>query len=274
MSNAPVSRAPFTVVATASREGTGGPIADAVRHYTAADLTTAVAVVDGAGHSPTVVYMAPVLAEVAARTGAANFAVRGVLSAAALLADRGPAGDGPRAVAAVVVCPPGDMTMAAWSGDCRVYGSDGHRLTLHSTDQTVAEQMRQYLGLTDPLPPAASDHLRGDLTNATLETVPGVRIAADETIIVTSDGVHDQVPAEKIQELVQRHATDPQQLATELVAAARSTASGYRDDATAAVIVRPEARQDWQTSPRREPPLPREASGRERLSARRRTKEQ
>ncbi|MER5985672.1 hypothetical protein [Streptomyces sp. NPDC001787] len=244
MSNTPASRAPRTVVATASREGTDGPIADAVRQYTAADLTTAVAVVDGAGHSPEAVEIAPVLAEVAARNGAVHFAVRGVLSAAGLVSDRGPDGDGPRAVAAVVVCPPTDMTMAAWSGDCRVHGWNGRRLTLHSTDQTVAEQMRQYLGLTDPLPPAASDHLRGDLTNATLETVPGVRIAADEMIIVTSDGVHAQIDADQFEQLVQRHAADPQLLATELVAAARPTASGYRDDATAAVIVRPEARRE------------------------------
>lgn len=68
------------MVATASRQGTQGPIADAVRHYVAADHTTAVAVVDGAGHEADVVAIAPVLAEVAARNAAQHGAVRGVRS--------------------------------------------------------------------------------------------------------------------------------------------------------------------------------------------------
>lgn len=81
------------VVATASRQGTQGPIADAVRHYVAADLTTATAVIDGAGHEADVVAIAPILAEVAARNAAQHGAVRGVLSAAALVTDRGPDGE-------------------------------------------------------------------------------------------------------------------------------------------------------------------------------------
>ncbi|MFJ4908498.1 NUDIX domain-containing protein [Streptomyces sp. NPDC093249] len=231
------------LVATATREGTDGPTADAVRYYTAADHTTAVAVVDGAGHSPEVVDIVPVLAEAAARTGAAHFAVRGVLSAAALVSDRGPDGKGPRAVVAVAVCPPDDMTMASWCGDARVYGWDGQRLRLYSTDQTVAEHMRGYLGITGPLPAQAHDFLRGDLPIATLETVPGVRIPANEVIIVTSDGVHDQVPADRIEQLVREHVLHPQRLADELVNAAEPNSRGYRDDATAAILVRPEARQ-------------------------------
>ncbi|EGE39595.1 hypothetical protein GTY83_00915 [Streptomyces sp. SID4928] len=236
------------VVATASRQGTQGPIADAVRHYVAADLTTATAVIDGAGHEADVVAIAPILAEVAVRNAAQYGAVRGVLSAAALVTDRGPDGDGPRAVAAVVVCPPGGETKAAWSGDCRIYGSNGDRLHQYSTDQTVAAMIHHYLKLTEPLPFTAHDHLRGDLTNATLETVPGVLIPEDELVIITSDGVHDTVPAERIQELAVAHAAEPQRLADALVAAAGPNEFGYRDDATAAVLLRPEARTAQQPS--------------------------
>lgn len=230
------------VVATASREGTQGPIADAVRHYAASDLTTAVAVVDGAGHEPDVVAIAPILAEVAARNSAQHGGARGLLSAASLVTDRGPNGDGPRAVAAVVVCPPNGKTQAAWSGDCRIWGSNGERLHQYSTDQTVAAMIHHYLKLAEPLPFTAHDHLRGDLTNATLETVPGVLIPEDELVIITSDGVHDTVPPERIQELAVAHAAEPQRLADALVAAAGLNEFGYRDDATVAVLLRPEAR--------------------------------
>ncbi|MGW6714436.1 PP2C family serine/threonine-protein phosphatase [Streptomyces globisporus] len=96
--------------------------------------------------------------------------------------------------------------------------------------------------LAEPLPFTAHDHLRGDLTNATLETVPGVLIPEDELVIITSDGVHDTVPAERIQELAVAHAAEPQRLADALVAAAGPNEFGYCDDATAAVLLRPEAR--------------------------------
>ncbi|MGW4036181.1 hypothetical protein ACWEIM_07800 [Streptomyces sp. NPDC004778] len=49
-------------------------------------------------------------------------------------------------------------------------------------------------------------------------------IAEDELVVITSGGVHDTVPAERIQELAAAHSTDaaePQRLAGELVAAAR-----------------------------------------------------
>ncbi|MFJ2101329.1 hypothetical protein ACIOHR_29545 [Streptomyces anulatus] len=49
--------------------------------------------------------------------------------------------------------------------------------------------------------------------------------------------MHDTVPAEQIQELAVAHAAEPQRLADELVAAA-----GYRDDATVAVLLRPQER--------------------------------
>lgn len=108
--------------------------------------------------------------------------------------------------------------------------------------------IHHYLKLTEPLPFTAHDHLRGDLTNATLETVPGVLISEDELVIITSDGVHDTVPAERIQQLAVAHATEPQRLADALVAAAGPNEFGYRDDATAAVLLRPEARTAQQPS--------------------------
>lgn len=54
-----------------------------------------------------------------------------------MVADRGPDDSGPNAVAAVAVTTPGGRTVAAWVGDCRVYGFDGERLRQYSTDHTV-----------------------------------------------------------------------------------------------------------------------------------------
>ncbi|MFE7485016.1 PP2C family serine/threonine-protein phosphatase [Streptomyces sp. NPDC057552] len=230
------------VVATASREGTQGPIADAVRHYVAADHTTAVAVIDGAGHEADVVAIAPILAEVAARNAAQHGAVHGVLSAAALVTDRGPNGDGPRAVAAVVVCPPEGETKAAFTGDCAIFGSDGERLHRYSSAQTVAGLIQDYLQITVPLPFTTHDHLRSDLTTATLNTVPGVLIPENELVLIVSDGVDDTVSEKRLQELAIAHADDPQRLADEVAAAAGLNEAGYRDDATVAVVLRPAAR--------------------------------
>ena len=58
----------------------------------------------------------------------------------------------------------------------------------------------------------------------------------DRLILLTSDGVHDQIPEPEMTALIREHADAPQALAEALVAAAQPDGDGYRDDATVVVI--------------------------------------
>lgn len=221
---------------TATRKGTAGANADAAAVYTASDLTAAAAVVDGIGHGPATVRLVPVLAEVAARVGARRGALAGLLSAGELVADEG-AGDEPEpdAVGVVAVSVPGGPTSVAWVGDTRAYRWDGDALTLYTTDHTVGQQLRQ-----NGRPwRAAADHdsrARTTLSAATVAAVGEAEIPAGGLVLLTSDGVHEQVPPGEMAALAHAHEADPQALADALVAAARAGAGTARGDATAVVL--------------------------------------
>jgi serine/threonine protein phosphatase PrpC len=224
------------ITATDTREGTGGPNADATAVYTAADGSTCAAIVDGIGHDPDTAALAPILATVAARIGAQRGALAGLLTAALMVADEGLDGDEPDAAAAVALARPGRDTVVAWVGDCRGYGWNGRRLRLYTNDHTVGRQLRESGGI--PLDVAAShDHwLRVSLSRATPATAWEVVIPAGELVILTTDGVHDQVDPDELARWIRDFADEiPQAIATGLVAAARD-ADGTRDDATAIVI--------------------------------------
>ncbi|MGW3060652.1 hypothetical protein ACWC98_32630 [Streptomyces goshikiensis] len=224
------------VTARATREGTGGPSADAGRLYTAADLTTAAAIVDGMGHASATVALAPVLAEVAVRVGAARGTLAGLLTAALLVADRGPDGAGPDAVAVLAAAVPGQDTVVAWVGDCRAYGWDGRRLEQYTTDHTVGQQLRAN-GVPVDLARDHDNWIRVTLERATPATVFTAVIPAHELVLLTSDGVHDQVEPDIVDALVRKHQHSPQDLVEALVAAAAPGDGGYRDDATAVVVL-------------------------------------
>ncbi|MFD3917366.1 hypothetical protein ACFWR1_38445, partial [Streptomyces sp. NPDC058603] len=59
----------------------------------------------------------------------------------------------------------------------------------------------------------------------------------DHLILLTSDGVHDQIGRAALEALVREHAADPQALADALVAAAEPDDDGYRDDATVVILL-------------------------------------
>lgn len=235
--NSDVSPVGANAVSTASREGTGGPIADAVQVFTAADGTVAVALVDGIGHEPGIVSLSPILAEVAARVTATRGCHAGILTAGMLVADPGAgANPGPDAVAAVVRRTP-DGTTAAWCGDVRVYGWDGVRLRQYTTDHTIGEQLRQ-LGVPVSVAAAADFMITVTLGRATPATVPVVGLPDGELIILTTDGIHDALGHDAIEDIVRELANEPGELATALVAAVTTDEHGDRDDATAAVLTR------------------------------------
>jgi protein phosphatase len=222
--------------AIATREGTALDNADAATVYTLADGTVGAAVIDGIGHGPHTSRVAPLLAEVAARLASRRGPLPGILGAAELVADEIAGDEEADAVGvAVILRPGGQSARAAWVGDARAYGWDGTTLTLHTTDQT----MGQWARLHGDIPIEVAEHhdawVRVSLSRATVGTVGEVGID-DQLLLLTSDGVHDQINPDVLTALVREHATDPQALADALVAAAEDDEDGYRDDATVIVI--------------------------------------
>ncbi|MFD5682180.1 PP2C family serine/threonine-protein phosphatase [Streptomyces bacillaris] len=221
------------ITGLATREGTAEDNADAARVYRMSTGAVGATVIDGIGHGPRTSATAPLLAETAARVTAHRGALAGILSAGLLIADEGHDGEEANAVGvAVLVDEHG--TRAAWVGDCDALGWDGRRLRRYSSPQVMGEWVRQY---GPPVEIAAhyDAWVRVSLHSATVATVGEVDIP-DEVVILLSDGVHDQVPTDVMEDLVREHHDTPQVLAAALVAAAQADESGYRDDATAVVI--------------------------------------
>ncbi|OPC85177.1 hypothetical protein B4N89_20475 [Embleya scabrispora] len=220
-------------MAIATREGTSGPIADAATAYTSTTTDrTAVALVDGMGHDPDIVRLAPMLAETAARVGAVRGGLAGLLSAGLLLHD-----PGPDAVAVLAVTHQGGGAEIVWAGDSRAYHWDGTELQLLTTDHNLAAYLSRAAREAGDVPVSAlADFVGISLGTAVPATVPYVSVPAGGLLILTTDGVHDQVEPAAIEALVRKYAVDPQALADALVAAAEPDIDGYRDDATAMVI--------------------------------------
>ncbi|MFJ6704592.1 MULTISPECIES: hypothetical protein [unclassified Streptomyces] len=223
--------------ALATREGTAADNADAARVYRLADGMVGAAVIDGIGHGPHTSTTAPLLAEVAARISARRGPLGGLLTAAELIADKGADGSEADAVAVAARAIPGDdITVINWTGDARAYGWDGRRLELYTDDHTVGKQLRAN-GVALEIAREHDNWLRTSLARATIGTVytAGIR---DHLVILTTDGVHDQIPADLLTSLVRDHEDDPDALAAALVAAAQDNPDGYRDDATTVIIRR------------------------------------
>ncbi|WP_405822068.1 SpoIIE family protein phosphatase [Streptomyces sp. NBC_00838] len=222
--------------AHATREGTALDNADAAKVYVLADGTVGAAVIDGIGHGPHTSRTAPLLAEVAARISARRGPLAGLLGAAELVADEGADGEEANGVGvALILRPEGRPARAAWVGDCRAYGWDGQHLTLYTTDQTMGQWARLHGDVPIEIAAHHDSWVRVSLADATVATVREVGIP-DGLLLLTSDGIHDQITPDALTALVREHATDPQVLASALVAAAQPDDDGYRDDATAVVI--------------------------------------
>ncbi|WP_079195541.1 SpoIIE family protein phosphatase [Streptomyces acidiscabies] len=224
----------MTSIGIAQREGTAGPIADAAAVYTSTRTSrTGIALIDGMGHDEDIVRLAPMLAETAARVGAVRGPLAGLLSAGLLVSD-----PGPDAVGVLAVRREDGGTDVVWAGDCRAYHWDGALRQL-TTDHNLAAYLSRAAGTAGDVPVTAlADFVSVSLGQAVPATVPYVWVPAGGLLILTTDGIHDQIPEEEITALVRDHAADPQALADALVAAARPDDAGYRDDATVVVISR------------------------------------
>ncbi|MFF2522258.1 PP2C family protein-serine/threonine phosphatase [Streptomyces liangshanensis] len=223
------------ITGTATREGTALDNADAARVYVLADGAVGGAVIDGVGHGPHTSTVAPLLAEVAARIAAQRGPTAGLLTAGLLVADRGADGEEADAVGVAAIRRPyEDDTYIAWVGDCRAYGWDGTVLTRYTDDHTVGAQLARN-GAPWELAKHHDNWLKTSLAKAVVGTVYSVLIP-DDVVVLTSDGVHDQVEHATLEALVREHEQDPQALADALVAAAQANPAGYRDDATTVVL--------------------------------------
>ncbi len=228
---------PAVEVGVASRPGTVLPSGDAAAAWAASTGTVAAVVVDGVGHDHGVDHLADLLAQVAARTGATRGALAGLMAAASLVADPGTDDEPRHAVAALAVVDPDHReTRVAWVGDCRAYGWDGRTLRRYSTDHTMGQWLRALRGVDVDVPPALDAGVRVTLATATVATVAEVGIP-DPLVLITSDGVHDHLDHHEMVALVRTRHDAPQTLADELVDAVPDE-GGWRDDATAVVLLR------------------------------------
>lgn len=220
--------------ATASRRGVRAYNCDAAAIHRHGQVLAA-ALVDGIGNSAEIADTARICAEVAARVGARRSALLGILSAAQVVA--GPAGAPitPDGVAVLALAYPDGETDLAWTGDARAYGWDGDHLVQLTTDQNVGNYLRQN-GEPEGYASKHDNWIRSSLGRSTIATVHAASTDAS-LVLLTSDGVHDQVSHETLVELLRLYADEPETLALAIVEAAEEDPDGYRDDATVIVLL-------------------------------------
>ncbi|MFI5986364.1 hypothetical protein ACIBEA_36575 [Streptomyces sp. NPDC051555] len=225
------------VTAVATRTGTRGTNADAAHTWTAADGAVGAAVIDGIGHSDPLHDLVPVLAVAAARTSATDGALSGLLTASLLVRDPGAVPVTPRvdAVAVTARARPGHATWICWAGDARAYGWDGTTLTRYTTDHNVTTYLTTH-GIPAEIADRFANRINIALVDASPATVHHVTIPAGHLVLLTSDGIHDQITHDHMQHLVAKHANTPRALVQSLTAVAQPDHDGYRDDATTLVI--------------------------------------
>ncbi|EWM13060.1 cell surface glycoprotein [Kutzneria sp. 744] len=206
---------------------------DAAALFQASTGVAVAAIVDGIGNDPGGAATMRLLAESAVRVGATKGALAGVLAAAALVEDPGINPHMPDGVIVLALAVPGRPTHLAWVGDSHAYSWDGTRLHLRTDPHTMGAYLRGN-GVAD-LAPLHDAWVRVTLSSATVTNVAVSSVPPDELVLLVSDGL-DSVPHDELEALVREHQDDPNALADAIVAAARETEDGYRDDATALVL--------------------------------------
>ncbi|MGI5451244.1 PP2C family serine/threonine-protein phosphatase [Streptomyces sp. CA-243310] len=132
---------------------------------------------------------------------------------------------------------PGRPNWICWAGDCRAYGVDPQTgvPTACTSDRTTATCLVSKRVDPQAAAPFAS-RIRTSPADATPRAMDQLYVPAGHLVILTSDGVHDQVAADARESLVREHQHDPRALVVSLVAAAAPDEEGYHDDATAVVL--------------------------------------
>ncbi|MFC0547673.1 PP2C family protein-serine/threonine phosphatase [Kutzneria chonburiensis] len=219
--------------ASATRRGVRDHNMDAAALFQASTGVAVAAIVDGIGNDPDGAETMRLLAESAVRIGATKGALAGVLAAAALLEDPGTRRHIPDGVIVLALAVPGHPTHLAWVGDSHAYSWDGSHLHRRTDPHTMGAYLRGN-GVAD-LAPLHDSWVRVTLSSATVTNVAVSSAPTDELLILVSDGL-DNVPHDELEALVREHHDNPETLADAIIAAARETEDGYRDDATAIVL--------------------------------------
>ncbi|MFI5985063.1 SpoIIE family protein phosphatase [Streptomyces sp. NPDC051555] len=217
--------------------------ADAAHAWTAASGAIGAAVIDGMGHSEELHALVPILAVDAARRAVLRHPMAGLVGAAELLQDPGAPRGGPDAVGITARVKADGSIWIAWAGDCRAYGwdPDAGILTRYTTDHNVAAYLTAQ-GMLEEEAAAYSSKLTVSFSDLSIAGCHEVAIPKGHAVVLTSDGVHDQMATATLEALVREHQADAQALADALVAAAEGGeehGQTYRDDATAIVILPP-----------------------------------
>ncbi len=219
--------------ASATRRGVRDHNMDAAALFQASTGVAVAAIVDGIGNDLDGAATMRLLAESAVRIGATKGALAGVLAAAALVEDPGIHPHMPDGVIVLALTVPGRPTHLAWVGDSHAYTWDGAALHQRTDPHTMGAYLRGN-GVSD-LAPLHDSWVRVTLSTATVTNVAVTSAPADELVLLLSDGL-DSVPHDELEGLTRKHHDNPEALADALVAAARETEDGYRDDATALVL--------------------------------------
>lgn len=252
------SAPPRILTATATRQGTSSDNADGVAVHATSRGTVAAAIVDMIGHGDGIDHLADLLAAVIARTAARHhYGLPALLAARELVADKpaeGPVHDGVTITAVANPNPDGlysrliedgvPVYLIAWTGDAEARTWDGSKLERVSTPETVGEQLRAN-GVPLDLAAHHDNWIRTSLRTAHPASVSTVEADARKLLVLSSDGVADQLPEGRFAELLACHLPDlataaPGDLesaARALVDAVQADAGGYRDDATACLLL-------------------------------------
>jgi serine/threonine protein phosphatase PrpC len=222
-------------VAVATRRGVREHNMDAALVFVASTGIVAAAVVDGIGNDHHGAHTMRLLAETAARIGATKGPLAGTLAAAALIEDPGVQQYRPDGVAVLAVAQSGEPTLLSWVGDSHAYSWDGAVLCRRTDPHTMGAYLRQG-GHFGEVVVQFDSWVRVSLSTATATNVALSEVPAGELVLLVSDGL-DEVPAEDLAALVKQHQDDPQALVGAIVAAASEDTEGYRDDATAVVLM-------------------------------------
>lgn len=224
-------------------EGDTPGSADAAHAWTASTGAIGAAVIDGMGHTEELHALVPVLAVDAARRAVLRHPMAGLIGAAELMQDPGAPRGGPDAVGIAARVKPDGSIWIAWAGDCRAYGvAPGTGvLTRYTTDHTIAAYLTAQ-GMPEEEAAAYSSKLTVSFSDLSIAACNEVAIPKGSLVVLTSDGVHDQMDHATLEALVHEHRDDAQALADALVAAAEDgeeDGQPYRDDATAVVVQPP-----------------------------------
>ncbi|MFE7130785.1 SpoIIE family protein phosphatase [Streptomyces sp. NPDC057638] len=228
------------VFGAAGQRGEKDYYCDAYSVFRSAAGSVGAVVVDGVGDSEEIARDMDRLAWAMSRTTAQRGSSAGIMAGHHLLVDRGADGKGPSAVAVAADLRPGRPTGVSWAGDCAAFGANGKGgLTRYTDEQTVGEQLARNGGVPFEVSESHRNWVALGLPEASVWTVYRVEIPPEDTVILLSDGIVDQLSPGEMDALVRVNAERPPRfLAQALVDAARPSGRRRRDDATA-VVLRP-----------------------------------